>query len=194
MKTKDWLQLISILTSISAIFISNFLGKMESRRKINHQLKVDRYNSFYVPFINFFFSKEPTQLLFFNLIINNEFDSLDNLIKENLKYLGDNSIKKYYLLCNNGLPENKKMWQIFLRELKVIQNEKPKEDKTIKMSDEMWNSNVLFIDFVLEVLTESASLAKELGLSSISQPLIDAYSEIKADPKFHIIEGQLTDR
>ena len=194
MGIKDWLQLISILASISAIFISNFLGKMESRRKLNHQLKVDRYNSFYVPFINFFFSKEPTQLLFFNLIINNEFDSLDNLIKENIKYLGNNSVKKYYLLCNNGLPENKKMWKIFLKELKIIQDEKPKKDKIIKMSDEMWNSNVLFIDFVLEVLMESANLARELGLSSISQPLIDAYSKLKADPKFHIIKGQSTDQ
>ena len=174
LKPSDWLQLISIIASIAAIFISNMLGRWDALRQSKRQQKLNRYNNLYIPFIKFIFHEDPIPLLLANIVGNNEFDELDNLIKGNLKYLGKSSADKYYKLVNTGVPAIRNN---FDKILKMAQKGEFQAGKSINMDKEAYQACLLFNDFVLEVLQESVDLAKELKLEPVGQTLLDVYSK-----------------
>lgn len=174
LQPKDWLQLISIVVSIVAIFLSNLLGRWDSSRKYKRQQKMDRYNNLYVPFIKFIFDENPIPLLLANIVGQNEFEELDDLIRSNLKYLGKDSTDKYFKLLNVGIPAIRN----YLKKIQqMAENGTFKHGDTVTVDKQFYDACVLFNDFLLEVLQESVDLAKELKLEPIGQTLLDVYSE-----------------
>ena len=83
---KDWINIISIVASITAIFISNYLGRLDSQKKLKHQQKVDRYNKLYVPVISFLFQQDMHNMLLFNIVGGNRFDEFSKIFQQNIKW------------------------------------------------------------------------------------------------------------
>lgn len=165
---------MSIIVSIVAIFLSNFLGRWDSSRKYKKQQKIDRYNYLYVPFIKFIFNEKPIPLLLANIVGQNEFEDLDNLIRGNLKYLGKSSTDKYFKLLNVSVPAIENYFEDVQQ---MIKNNVVKPGDELQDDNQFYQACLLFNDFMLEVLQESVDIAKELELEPIGQTLLDVYSK-----------------
>lgn len=188
LQPKEWLQLISIVVSVIAIFLSNFLGRLDAQRKAKRQWKEERYIKLYVPFIKFFFKHRPHEWQFFFLLAEGSYDELDTLISNNLQYLDKESTTVFFHLENDELEFVKSSAN---EAVSKIRNHNFKVGEPIVIfSDRELSAYNSFNDFVLSVLKESANLAEELGLEPIGQSLYDIYSSEICRPKSHTSKEQ----
>ncbi len=184
---KDWINIISIVASITAIFISNYLGRLDSQKKLKHQQKVDRYNKLYVPVISFLFQQDMHNMLLFNIVGGNRFDEFSKIFQQNIKYLGKKSSDKYYRLIIKDGPLTRKYLDGLINE---VSKGNLKEGDPIPMDLNVYAANSQFIDFLKEFLQESVDLAKELNLEPIGQTLLDAFPDEDNHSKLRTSEAQ----
>ncbi|HJE41198.1 MAG TPA: hypothetical protein K8V24_05380 [Limosilactobacillus reuteri] len=180
LQPNDWLQLVSIIASIAAIFISNWIGRREALRKEKYKQRLNRYNNFYVPFIKFFFIHTPHEYLFFLILLDGSFSELDSLIKNNLQYLNSDSAKKYYYLCNKA--HDIDSLAKVARE-KILSGNFKAGEPIVNFTQTEINAYSAFNDFALSALQESVCLAQELGLEPIGQSVLEIYSDELHRPK-----------
>lgn len=187
MSSNNWVQLISILTSVGAIFLSNYLGRKESERKNEYQQKVDRYNNLYIPVIRFLFQQELHNMVLTNIIGGNKFEDFLEIFQRNIKYLGKKSADKYYRLIVKDGPLTKCYVDYLFQEAR---EGKFKSGSSYSIDPEVYKVNLMFTDFIKEFLKESVNLAEELNLEPIGQSLLDAFPNEQDHSKQHTLKEQ----
>ena len=83
------IQIISCIISVASIFISYFLGRLESKRKYISSVKKDRYYDLYSPYIELLNSLEIEGI---DLFV--EFPSM-KILRKRIYYSFKNSIKVF---------------------------------------------------------------------------------------------------
>lgn len=179
MTIKNWLYLTSIVVSIISVFLSNWLGQKAVIAKTSEEQKLKRYQSYYVPFMKFFYKTRPQYWNFYDLrsALNEKRDGsaiyeLSQLMSNNLEYMGKDLPP---LIARFNLIADTRYSDISLALDSKFLNA-PSLDDAVKGVQEV---NDLFDQIVVETLQEATQLAKTLSLEPISEPLLASYLDEK---------------
>ncbi|MEK1478818.1 hypothetical protein HC007_00535 [Limosilactobacillus fermentum] len=169
MTTSNW-NILSVFASIISVYISYLLGKKASNMKFEQKQKMKRYDSLYAPLMKLLYSRKSNDLVFYNLIISNQFESFEKLLIGNVQYMGKESAQLLYKVMTTGksevIKQNKKNLFLINNGMKL----QPMDDKAAEAID-------LYRDLIIRLLLESVDLSKSLHLESIGQPLIDIFQK-----------------
>lgn len=172
LSVSNWLYIVSMIVSLVSIFVSNYLGQKVASKKFKREQELLRYNSLYVPLMNLLYDQEPDKYAFFNLLSLNRFEPFEDLMLNNVQFMGKESAEKFYKVIHEGKNAVIKRKN---RTIELLKNGK-KPEPLDKETSEAIN---LYKSLLIQLLSESEELAKELKLEPISKPLREALQQVQ---------------
>lgn len=166
MSISNWLYIASMIVSVASIFVSNKLGRNAAQEKFEREQKSRRYNALYVPLMHLLYSQKPDRYAFFNLLSLNQFDPFEKLLLNNVQFMGTDAAQKFYEVIHEGKDAVIKRKNRTIELLKCGKEPEQLDDDTKKAIN-------LYKKLLIQLLLESETLAKELGLEPTSKPLIE---------------------
>lgn len=172
MSISNWLYITSMIVSIVSIYISNALGRKAAEERFKRDQKIKRYNSLYVPLMNLLYDKKPDKYAFFNLLSLNKFAPFETLLINNVQFMGVQSATMFYKVMHEGKDA------VIRRRDRTIELLKAGKDPEHLDNDTVQAIN-LYKDLLVQLLSESETIAQELHLEPTSEPLKRALQSVK---------------
>ncbi len=162
------IQIISCIISVASIFISYFLGRLESKRKYISSVKKDRYYNLYSPYIELLNSLEIEGIDLFvefpSMKILRKRNEFITLLRTQLKYLDERTLSYYYDFAKIYIDFNR--YPSISLEYAGLGRNIPKESKE------------KFCLLTISLLEEATILSNELKLPSISKLFLTKYHRV----------------
>lgn len=187
MHASDWLYLLSTVTAIASIFLSNYLGKKAAADTHHRDMLLERYRVFYVPIMTRMYSFNPQILSmkglpgnmpFMDFVeepIPDEFQDIEGktrqvsknwlheFIKTHLQYVTPEAIEIYY----DHFPIKASSPTIKFNGANQISKETMKEYEARVYIN---NRNL-----IVQILKEAEKISIEVELPDIAAPLLSRY-------------------
>lgn len=182
----DWFSIISTITAIVSIFLSNYLGRKATESQNKNAMLKERYMNFYVPIMKrmytfnpkmFELGNLPGNMVFMDVVktdVPEEFQDIagktesrqvnwvEEFIRENIQYATPDLLEIYY--AHFRIREKSPEYDHWTTDLSERKN------KMHEYDDLMFEHNRKLI---LQILEEAQLISATLELPNISKPLHD---------------------
>lgn len=181
-KSSDWLYLISTVTAIVSIFLSNYLGRITTRKNNQRDMKVARYRDFYVPIMAKLYKFNP-QIFFkggmagniaFTQVIDEPIDKEFQDIAGKTRQLSKNWLHEY--IRSNLQYATPEVLEIYYSSF-PIHFTSPKYSFSNSAEKNMYSAYEQRVyannrDLTVQILKEASQISKEIQLPNIAEPLL----------------------
>lgn len=180
----DIIQITSIVISLLAIFISNYLGRKTEQDRFHLTYQNEKYYSYYFPIIKKLLLVEPQYHSYFYLVVMDRFPVLNynHLLQQN-EY-GKNLSAEDWLqihLFNNFKYISKPIAELYAeydqctlgtRDFLLLNS---KREFNEKYFIDVLKADELFTKIIVEVLEESKALTKQLKLPDLTENILNNF-------------------
>lgn len=172
MKIDNWLYLLSIIVSVISIFISNKLGQRRALLEIRNQQMLERYQKFYIPFMQILYLVPARQRSYYLIYTKHpkRMRELKTLLRNSINLQG----KELPQVVSSFLNHEEETTQAITRAKQT-----PDDDFLVTAALAKFQLTDQSFDLIVtDTLQEATRLSKKLFLQPISEPLSQAYSTL----------------